>query len=192
MSIWGVWGCCFFFFFLCSACQFISIIDAGRHIHTVHTVCSSIWMLLKCPKILLQRAMSMYTCTFHFPKFHSAHRSAPSESRISLWQQNENSAAAQPLIGIKRHTPKQFSANLWLWQACQTSHQRFALRAEGKKTEDQRQEVSVSTCWFRRAERQVFFWGGCLFVCLFVPLSTLDLSVQKKKKMRRYTLQIGR
>ena len=97
-------------------------------------------------------------CTFHFPKFHSAHRSAPSESRISLGQQNENSAAAQPLIGIKRHTPKQFSANLWLWQTCQTSHQRVALRAEGRKTEDQRQEVSVSTCWFRCTPRlEVFF-----------------------------------
>ena len=44
-------------------------------------------------------------CTFHCPKLHSAHRSAPSESRISLGQQNENSAAAQPLTGIKRHTP---------------------------------------------------------------------------------------
>ena len=36
-------------------------------------------------QILLQAALYMYTCTFYFPKFHSALHSALSESRISLW-----------------------------------------------------------------------------------------------------------
>ena len=58
-------------------------------------------------------------CTFHFPKFYSAQRSTPSVSHISLWstriarRQSENSAAAQPLIGIRSHTPKQSSVKLW-------------------------------------------------------------------------------
>ena len=107
---------------------------------------------------------------FHFLKFHqrgwiTTQRKAQSESRTSLWsmriarQHSENSAAAQRFMGIKRHTSKRFSAKLWLWQTCQRSHQRVALRAEGRKTEDQRQEVSVSTCWFRRTPRlSVFFF----------------------------------
>ena len=51
---------------------------------------------------------------------HSSQRSAPSASYINLWstslarQQSDNSAAAQPLIGIKRHTPKEFGVKLWL------------------------------------------------------------------------------
>ena len=79
-------------------------------------------------------------------KFHCIQRSAPSESHINLWsmrltqQQSKNSAAAQPLIEIKRYIPKQFSVNLWFWQTYQTSCRRAALRAEGRKTEDWRQQ----------------------------------------------------
>ena len=114
------------------------------------TVCISVWVLLNCSEFYYSvhcTCTHVLYHTFHFPKFHSTLCSAPSESHISLWsprivwQQSKNSAAAQPLIGIKHPTHEQFCVKLWLWQTQQTrqtrqaSHQHAALRAEGRKTE---------------------------------------------------------
>ena len=83
-----------------------------------------------------------------------------------MQQQNKHTAAAQPLVGIKHHTPKQFSAKLYLQKTCQTSHQRAALGAEGGKTEHQKHEVCAV---------------GMSFLCFFPPLVLLiDLSKGKK------------
>ena len=102
-------------------------------------------------KILLQNAMYKYTstyCTVHFPKFHSS--SKPSESLISLWQQNENGAAAQPLIGIKRHTHVQnCGCDKHVKQA--TSVLPSGQRAGGLKTKDrqfQYQHDDFGCCFF--------------------------------------------
>ena len=141
------------------------------------TVCSSVWVLVNSSRIYYSLHC---TCThvlyrtFHCPKFHTTHWSAPSESCINLWstrlarQKSENSAAALPLIGIKCHILSESSVKLWWWQICQTSCQHAALGAEGRKTEDWKQKVSIFTCWFRRAAwTEIFFflWGGGVFFC---------------------------
>ena len=75
---------------------------------------------------------------------HFAQRNALSESRISLWstkiarQQSENSAAAQPLIAIKHHTPKPYDYGCYKHIKQAASVLPLGQRAEGLKTEDRK------------------------------------------------------
>ena len=52
-----------------------------------------------------------YTVLFTSQNFtlHSTESRTSLWSRRRMWQQSENSMSAKPLIGIKHHTPKQFS-----------------------------------------------------------------------------------
>ena len=75
----------------------------------------------------------------HSPFPSPTQRSAPSDSRISLWsmriarQHSENSAVAEPLMRIKQPTQSRSAWNCG-WQTCQTNRQHPAPRAEGRKT----------------------------------------------------------
>ena len=136
------------------------------------------------PQNLLQCAMYMYTrtyCTFHLAKFYSTQRSEPSESLISLWQQNENGAAAQPLIGKKRHTQVQNCGCVkHVKQATSVlpSGQRVErLKTKGKKFQYQPVDLGVR--------------HGMSFFVLFLSLVLLTYPSKKKKKPC-FTKEIGR
>ena len=129
--------------FTCACMLLVSRNDARSTCeYCIWTISSPVWVSLNCPRFDYRThctckhilyfslsSISLYTvqCTIW-----ESHQSVVNENLVQ--QQYANSVSAQPSIGIRRNTPKQFSTKLWLWQTCQTSHQHDALRAEGRKT----------------------------------------------------------
>ena len=151
------------FYIMYNICKLVISINDARFTcnNCTCTVCSSLWVLLNCPRFYYYILQS--GCCWTVPDFTTArtvhiHIQYFSLSDISLYtaqchiwethqsvvnenlaqQQTKNSVAAKPLIGIKQHTQKQFSAKLWLTDM---SNKPTACRPQGRGQEDWRSKA---------------------------------------------------
>ena len=150
-------------YFTCTCIVVVSMNgDRSTCNYSTCPVCPSVWVLPNCFRFDYSVRCHMYTCTV--PYF--------SHSEISLYMvlRVASVCGQREECGSKARIARQPS----LWQS-KTPHsktakhktgavtnrqnkpKRAALRAEGRKTEDWRQTVSIWTSWFRHAARHDFF-----------------------------------